>query len=87
MAIWMSSKLYDLKSMLEVEPKLKNVPYSKTEAARNLQMFLSDLMISHVFNNVVFYCSAPAEGRFSGFYLIKNMISRQLTTEVMKYLE
>lgn len=26
MAIWISSKLYDLKSIFDVDPKLKNVP-------------------------------------------------------------
>lgn len=50
--------------MLEVDPKLKNVPYIRMDAIKNFQMFLSPFIISHVFVKVVFYCSAPADGSF-----------------------
>lgn len=86
-AIWVSSKPYGLKSMFDVEPKLKNVPYNKIAAVKNLQIFLSPLMIYHVFDRVVFYCSAPADGSLFGFYRIKNMIKSPLATAAMKYFE
>ena len=55
-AICKSSKLYDLNNMLEVEPKLRNVPYSRMAATKNFQMFLSPLIIYQVLESVVFYC-------------------------------
>lgn len=73
--------------MFDVDPKLKKVPYIKIADMKNFQIFLSSLMISHVFDNVVFYCSAPADGNFYGFYRIKKIIKAPFTTAAMKYFE
>ena len=73
--------------MLEVDPKLKNVPYRRMAAVKNFQMFLSPFMIYQVFVRVVFSCSAPADGSLLGFSRIKKMIRSPLTTAAMKYFE
>ena len=73
--------------MFDVDPKLKKVPYNRMAAVKNFQMFLSSLMIYHVFDKVVFSCSAPADGSLLGFSRIKKMIRSPLTTAAMKYFE